>query len=64
MQTKYYLQEVKRQLRDKYNFVQTGGTEDDPTFDDMPDGVYPMEINSRIDKVKIKSKDIIHYNFN
>jgi hypothetical protein len=35
-----YFQAAKRQLRDKYGFQPTGGTDADPTFTNVPDGVY------------------------
>jgi hypothetical protein len=48
-----YIREIKRQLRDRYGFVPDGGTADDPTFSGVPDGEYPMEIEGRLDRVKV-----------
>ena len=54
-----YIREVKRQLRDQYKFKPTGGTKEDQTFDHIPDGVYPMLVRGRMDKVRIEGDRII-----
>lgn len=48
-----YIRAIKRQLRDRYGFVPDGGTADDPTFSDVPDGDYPMTIDGRLDRVQV-----------
>lgn len=59
-----YISEIKRQFRDVYNFTPNGGTENDPTFDNIPNGIYPMEIEGKIDNVKITNGSISCCNFN
>ena len=57
-----YIDEIKRQMRDKYKFTPNNkGSEGSPSFDDnvVPDGVYPMEIEGKIDYVKIEG-GLIH----
>lgn len=58
-----YINEIKIQFRDNYKFVPSGGTENDPLFDNIPDGVYPMEIEGKIDYVRIKGEGISCCNF-
>lgn len=58
-----YIQEVKRQLRDVYEFSPSSGTLEDPNFDNIPDGTYPMDINGKQDKVEIKDGLISCCNF-
>ncbi len=59
-----YIASVKRGLRDKYNclaLMEDGkikGTEYDPCIECPPDGVYPMEIDGKIDHVKIVNGSI------
>jgi hypothetical protein len=53
-----YISEIKRQFRDKYKFVPSGGTEQEPLFDSIPDGTYPMEIDGKMDYVVIKGDSI------
>ena len=51
-----YIHEIKRQFRDVYGFAPSKVEEiDDPIFDEgqIPDGVYPMEIEGKTDYVKI-----------
>lgn len=48
-----YVRAVKRKLRDQYGFKPNGGTNDDPTFDSVPDGEYPMKIDRKLDRVRI-----------
>lgn len=48
-----YISEIKRQFRDKYKFKPTGGTEQEPLFNNIPDGTYPMEIEGKTDYITI-----------
>lgn len=59
-----YISEIKRQFRDVYKFTPNGGTDDDPTFDIIPDGFYPMEIEGKVDNIKITNGSISCCNFN
>lgn len=58
-----YINAVKRGFRDQYEFVPTGGTDDEPLFDNIPDGEYPMTINGKIDRVRIVNGSIHCCNF-
>ena len=58
-----YINEIKRQFRDKYKFTPFGGTEIEPLFDNIPDGEYPMEIDGKLDNVIIKAGTIHCCNF-
>jgi hypothetical protein len=58
-----YFRAIKRQLRDVYGFAPTGGTEVDPTFERIPDGEYPMEIDGKMDRVAIVDGRIKCCNF-
>jgi len=58
-----YAKKVKRALRDIYEFVPTGGTEEEPIFDHIPDGEYPMEIDGKHDNVIIRDGRIDCCNF-
>lgn len=43
-----YVNEVKRQLRDVYKFKPNNhGSDIDPCFDHIPDGIYPMIIEGK-----------------
>lgn len=53
-----YLSEIKRQFRDVYKFQPSGGTENEPLFDSIPDGYYPMVIDGKTDYVKINGENI------
>jgi len=33
-----YIREIKKKFRDQYGFVPSGGTEQDPNFNNIPDG--------------------------
>jgi hypothetical protein len=48
-----YLRAVKRGFRDQHGMKPDGGTEEDPTFSHIPDGIYPMEIDDKTDRVEI-----------
>jgi hypothetical protein len=58
-----YIMAVKRGLRDQHGFTPSGGTEQDPTFGPVPDGVYPMTIDGKVDYVKIEDGGISCCNF-
>lgn len=56
-----YIAEIKRQFRDKYNFTPIGGTDHEPNFDSIPNGIYPMLIDGndgKIDNVEVKDGNI------
>ena len=60
-----YLSAVKRGFRDKYNFIPIeGSTDNEPLFENIPDGDYPMEIDGKVDNVKIINGTINCCNFN
>jgi hypothetical protein len=58
-----YISAVKRGLRDQCGFVPTGGNDDEPLFDNMPDGVYPVTIEGRRDRVRIEAGRIYCCNY-
>jgi hypothetical protein len=60
-----YIRAVKRGFRDQHGFGPTGGTNDDPIFADgtIPDGEYPMEIDGKIDRVRLVDGSIDCCNF-
>lgn len=59
-----YIKMIKRQFRDKYNFVPRETLDDDePLFDNIPDGEYPMEIDGKVDNVRIVNGTISCCNF-
>lgn len=49
-----YMSAVRRGMRDIHGFAPIGGTDSNPSFSGIPDGVYPMEINGKIDHVELK----------
>lgn len=53
-----YINEIRRQFRDKYNFTPSGGTENEPLFDNIPDGEYPMVIEGQTDYVRMSNGTI------
>ena len=55
------IQAIKRALRDQYGFKPSGGTEQDPKFASIPEGIYPMKINGKKTNVEIK-RGLIHIN--
>jgi len=58
-----YILEVKRILRDEYGFVPLpGSTKAEPLLD-VPDGVYPMRIEGKLDNVRITKGKIYCCNF-
>lgn len=58
-----YIREVKRQFRDVYHFEPSRTVDDEPCFDKLPDGGYPMEIEGKTDYVKIVDGKISCCNF-
>ena len=58
-----YIRAIKREFRDKFNFIPSGGTKDDPTFDNIPDGEYDVFIEGKKDTVKIINGGIHCCNF-
>lgn len=58
-----YINAVKRGFRDQHGFVPTGGTNNEPLFDEIPDGEYPMTIDGKVDKVRIVNGCINCCNF-
>ena len=47
------VREVKRQLRDVYGVKPDRTENDEPCFDDIPDGVYPMTIDSEEEDIAV-----------
>ncbi len=58
-----YTAAVKRGLRDVHGLTPTGGTDQEPTFDNVPDGVYPMEIDGKLDRVRVADGSLFMGNF-
>ena len=59
-----YIRAVKCGLRDEHGFTPLPGSSDeDPMFDNIPDGEYPMTIEGRLDRVRIINGSINCYNF-
>jgi hypothetical protein len=63
MQMTAYIREIKKQFRDVYKFVPTNPGAEEPNFDKIPDGEYPMTIEGKLDKVKITNGRIGCCNF-
>jgi len=57
------IKEIKRQFRDVYNYTPSSGSKEEPNFDNIPDGEYPMEIEGKTDFVRIKNGTISCCNF-
>ncbi len=55
-----FVREVKRQLRDVYGIAPSRIVDDEPCFDSLPDGLYPMEIEGKIEQVVVISN---HFHF-
>ena len=53
-----FIMQIKRQFRDKYNFIPTGGTDREPMFDNIPDGTYPMDIEGKAYNIVVKDDKI------
>lgn len=58
-----YIREIKNQFRDVYNFTPSNPGEDEPNFDNIPEGIYPMMIEGKLDNVKIVNGTISCCNF-
>lgn len=58
-----YIREIKRQFRDTYHFVPSRVEGNEPCFDNIPDGEYPMTIDGRLDRVRIIDGGISCCNF-
>lgn len=58
-----YINELKRGFRDQHNFTPTGGTKNEPLFDNIPDGIYPMTLEGKLDYVVLKNGGIYCCNF-
>lgn len=58
-----YIRAIKRKLATQYHFKPSRVVGDEPCFENLPDGVYPMEIDGRLDKVKIEGGKISCCNF-
>lgn len=61
-----YILEIKRQFRDVYQFVpEKTDPGDEPIFavGQIPDGVYPMTIAGKTDRVRIEKGKIYCRNF-
>jgi hypothetical protein len=59
-----YILEIKKQFRDVYGFKPNSrSTSQEPLFDDIPDGEYPVVIDGKTDKVIIKDGKINCCNF-
>jgi hypothetical protein len=56
-----YIKEIQRQFIDVYNFPASPENQDLPA--DVPDGVYPMTIQGRLDYVGVKDGYISCANF-
>jgi hypothetical protein len=59
-----YANQIRCQFRDVFNFVPTGGTIDVTTFNNIPNGIYEMKINGKVDKVKVINREVRFGNFN
>lgn len=59
-----YIAKVKRGFRDIHGFIPSGGTDHEPNFDNIPDGEYPMEIDGKMDYVRISNGKMSVCNFN
>jgi len=58
-----YINKVRRGFRDQHGFKPASGTKEEPIFDNIPDGVYPMDIDGKTDNVKILNGQISCCNF-
>lgn len=58
-----YIREIKKQFRDKYHFKPSRMVGYEPLFDFIPDGEYPMEIDGKVDKVKVVNGKLSCCNF-
>lgn len=58
-----YINAIKRGFRDQIGLTPTGGTKDEPLFDNVPDGEYPLVIEGKRDRVRIVKGKIHCCNF-
>lgn len=58
-----YINAVKCGIRDQHGFKPTGGSTDEPLFNNVPDGEYPILIDGRVDQVRIINGNISCCNF-
>jgi hypothetical protein len=60
-----YIMEIKKQFVSTYNFIPTRITDGEPLFDRgvIPDGVYPMTIDGKLDRVRMEDNKIHCCNF-
>lgn len=58
-----YIKAIKRALRDQHKIKPDGGTKDEPLFDNLPDGVYPVTIEGKLDYVEVVDGTIDCCNF-
>lgn len=58
-----YIKKIKRQFRDTYNFIPIGGTQEEPLFDNIPNGEYPMTIDNKKDYVTVTNGKMSCCNF-
>ena len=53
-----YINAIKRGFRDQHGFIPDRGTDNEPLFDHIPDGEYPMMIDGKLDRVRIEDGTI------
>lgn len=59
-----YIQAVQCAFRDQHGFrPMAGSTDESPTFDNIPNGTYPMQIDGKTDYVRITDGAISCCNF-
>lgn len=59
-----YIRAVKRGFRDQHGFKpKVGSSDNDPVFENVPDGEYPMLIDGQVDQIRIINGKISCCNF-
>lgn len=59
-----YINAIKRGLRDQHGMTpRPESSEAEPLFESVPDGVYPMTIDGKLDHVRITDGQISCCNF-
>lgn len=58
-----YIKAIKKKLQTEYGFKPSRVVNGEPCFENIPDGDYPMEIQGKLDKVKIIDGTISCCNF-
>lgn len=53
-----YIREIKRQFRDVYHMKPSRTVGDEPCFNHIPDGEYPMKIEGKTDYVRVTDNSI------